>query len=167
MRWPREGFGCCRGAAASIARALEIVNARSEGGVGEVNKLNLRRNERSSIASSRHTGQRSRCPAIATRTGRETQSSTYCESDCLVSSHNIGYSLFPIFDCQLPEPLKSAIKNRQSAMSGWLANPGCSLSTKSNSDKFWATRPGLSERASTGVAGHVFNTPFEPLRKPF
>lgn len=63
-------------------------------------------------------------------------------------------------------PEKSAIANRQSAMSGWLADPGCSLSTKSNSDKFWATPPGLSERASTGVAGHVFNTPFMPLRKP-
>lgn len=37
---------------------------------------------------------------------------------------------------------------------------------KEHSDKFWATPPGLSERASTGVAGHVFNTLFMPLRKP-
>src|SRR5215813_3445817 len=95
-------LGCWRRAAASIESSYKICVARLAGGVGGVNKLNFRFNERSSISSSRHTGQRSRCSSIATRVGSETQSSTYNESDCLVSSHNIEQ--LPIMDRMADRP---------------------------------------------------------------
>src|SRR5690349_18301671 len=94
MRRPIDGGGACRRAAASIVNRSEIVSARCTGGFGRVIKLRLRVNERSSATSARHTGQRSRCSSIATRDGRDTQSSTYNESVCLVSSHDIiSYSI--------------------------------------------------------------------------
>src|ERR1044071_7691368 len=89
IRRPIEGGGACRRAAASIVNRSEIVSARSAGGFGRVIKLNLRVNARNSTTSARHTGQRSRCSSIATRAGRDTQSSRYNESVCLVSSHDI------------------------------------------------------------------------------
>ena len=70
--------------------------AKSGAGVGRVNKLKLRVNERNSDSSDRQTGQRWRCSSIATRVGKDTQSSMYNESDCLVSSHNIG-NFFRLF----------------------------------------------------------------------
>jgi hypothetical protein len=67
---------------------------------------------------------------------------------------------------------KSAIGNSQPAMS-WMADRPRLLPfvKRSNSDKFRATPSGLSGLASTGVAGHVFNTPShatsEALTPPF
>src|SRR5687768_18205427 len=124
-------------ATASIYKASEIVAARPAGGVGRDKRPRLRDNDRSSATSARHTGQRSKCSSIATRAGRDTQSSTYNESDCLVSSHNIREfpnCQSPIANCQF-ETLEQQVFNRQLTIAnrqcrGWLTDPGCSLFSK-------------------------------------
>ncbi len=103
-----EGCGAWRRAAASIVNRSVIVVGEIGGGIGRVIELRLRVNERNSATSARHTGQRSKCSSIATRAGRDTQSSRYDESDCLVSSHDI-------------KDISIAI------CFGWLTDPGCSL----------------------------------------
>src|SRR6185503_6179490 len=80
--------------------AFEIAVSRSGGGIGCVRAPNPRLIIRRANASSRQTGQLSRCSSTATRTGKVSSSSMYRESDCLVSSHNI--KVFPISDLRLP-----------------------------------------------------------------
>src|SRR5688572_31234477 len=84
-----EGVGASFLATASMYMASEIEAARSAGGCGRERRPRPRVNDRSWATSSRHTGQRSKCSSIATRAGRDTQSSTYNEIDCPVSSHDI------------------------------------------------------------------------------
>ena len=123
---------------------MEIETARPAGGVGRDKRPRPRVNDRSSATSARHTGQRSKCSSIATRVGRDTQSSTYNESDCLVSSHNI-----------------SKHESKTTLCAGWLTDPGCSLLSKEATPTSQrATPSGLSERCFQRVLLATFsNTP--------
>jgi len=128
--------------------------ARSVGGVGLLSKLKLRDSERNSATSDRQTGQRSRCSSIATLVGKDTQSSMYNESDCLVSSHNIGKLLSPsIFE---------------DASKSWIADRPRLLPflKKKQLRRLRQTFQAHASDAPTGVAGHVFNTALISLWKP-
>jgi hypothetical protein len=79
------------------------------------------------------------------------------------------HKLFPIFDFQLPivqKCFQSAINNWKSAMSEWLTDPGCSLSTEAT-----PTSSGNPFRLERAMLQRVLLATFSirpvmPLRKP-
>jgi hypothetical protein len=89
---------------------LEAAKAEFDKATVLADKKNRRVNKRNAASSLRQTGQRSKCSSIVTRIGRDTQSSTYNESDSLVSSQDI--------------------RKFRLTFLGWLTDPGCSLLEK-------------------------------------